>query len=66
MNAVKQFVTNPKQVRKALAALVASIVLGVATKVLPHGVGDWLQVLQPILVAYGVWKVPANDTPQAS
>lgn len=65
MNAVKHFMTNPKQVRKALAALVATALLGVGAKVLPEGVGTWLNVLQPILVAYGVWKVPNDPAAEA-
>ena len=64
VKAVKQFVTNPAQVRKAIAALVASALLGVSAKVLPDAVGTWLNVLQPILVAYGVWHVP-NEAEEA-
>lgn len=61
MNAVKQFITNPKKIRKAIAALVASALLGVSAKVVPDQVGTWLNVLQPVLVAYGVWRVPNED-----
>jgi hypothetical protein len=58
VKAVKQFVTNPAQVRKALVALVACIGIAVAKGVVPEVVGTYLTVLQPLLVAYGVWKVP--------
>lgn len=63
MNAVKHFVTNPKQVRKATTALVACVAIGVAKGVLPHAVDVWLSVAQPLLVAYGVWRVPNDQAP---
>lgn len=64
MNTVKDFITNPKQVRKAIVALVACLGIAVAKGVLPEAVDTWLTILQPILVAYGVWKVP-NDPQEA-
>jgi hypothetical protein len=61
VKAVKQFVTNPAQVRKAVVALVACLGIAVAKGVLPEAVDTWLTVLQPLLVAYGVWRVPNAD-----
>lgn len=61
MKAVKQFFKNPKQVRKALVCLVACVMLAVAQGVLPHQVAVYVQVLQPLLVTYGVWRVPNED-----
>jgi hypothetical protein len=54
---------KPAEIKKSLAALIACIFLGVGAHLLPHAVSDWIQVLQPILVAYGVWQAPANESP---
>lgn len=64
VQAVKQFFTNPAQVRKAIVALVACLGIAVAKGVLPETVDTWLNILQPALVAYGVWKVP-NESEEA-
>jgi len=61
MNAVKRLFTNPKEARKAIAALVSGLGLLVAEKVLPGSVGVWLQAAQPLLVAYGVWQIKNAD-----
>lgn len=61
MKKVKSYLSNPAQIRKALAAFLACVLLGVGAHVLPAVVGHWLTVLQPILVAYGVWQAPEND-----
>ena len=58
MKAVKHYLSNPAQVRKMLMALVSCVVLAVGSHLLPAVVGDWLQIAQPLLVAYGVYKVP--------
>lgn len=58
MNAIKHFLKSPKEVRKASTALVACIGLAVAHHVVPSQVGTYITVLEPLLVAYGVWKVP--------
>ena len=63
MNAVKRLFTNPKEARKAIAALVASLSFLVAEKALPGSVGVWLQAAQPLLVAYGVWQIKNADAP---
>lgn len=63
MNKVKSYLSNPAQIRKALAAFLACVLLGVGAHVLPAVVGHWLTVLQPILVAYGVWQAPNGEVP---
>lgn len=60
MKAVKHYLSNPAQMRKAVMALVSCVVLAVGAHLLPAVVGHWLEVAQPLLVAYGVYKVP-ND-----
>lgn len=60
MDSIKKYLSNPKQIRKAIVALVACALLAVAEGLLPSVVATWIHVLQPLLVAYGVWQVP-ND-----
>jgi len=57
MKAIKGFFTNPAKVRKSITALVASALLLVTSHQLPDVVGLWIAGFQPLLVAYGVWKV---------
>jgi hypothetical protein len=54
---------KPAEIKKSLAALVSCALLAVAGHLLPGAVGEWIQVLQPLLVGYGVWQVPANEAP---
>jgi hypothetical protein len=54
---------KPAEIKKSLAALVSCALLAVAGHLLPGVVGQWIQVLQPFLVAYGVWQAPANEAP---
>jgi hypothetical protein len=65
MNKVKSYLSNPAQIRKALVALLSCVLLGVGAHVLPAAVGHWLEILQPLLVAYGVWQAP-NAAPAPS
>lgn len=55
---------NPKVYRKAVAALIACLVLAVARGLLPADVKTWLDVLSPLLIALGVYAAPANDEPK--
>lgn len=58
---IKHLVANPKEARKAATALVTSAVLLTGSHLLPGQVGVWLQALQPLLLFYGVWRVPNAD-----
>jgi len=58
MKAFKGFCANPANVRKSIAAFVASALLLVASNQLPAVVGAWIAGFQPLLVAYGVWQIP--------
>ena len=57
MKAIKGFFANPANVRKSIGAFVSSALLLVASHQLPDVVGLWIAGFQPLLVAYGVWKV---------
>lgn len=65
MDQIKKYLSNPKQIRKAIVALVACIMLAVAQGLVPDQVSVWINVLQPLLVAYGVYRVPNADDPEA-
>lgn len=58
MDQIKKYLSNPAQIRKALVALIACIMLAVAQGLLPDAISEWVKVLQPLLIAYGVWQVP--------
>lgn len=60
MDTVKEFLHNPAYLRKAVAALVASVLSLVAAQLLPDAVAVWVYALQPLFVAAGVVVVPAN------
>lgn len=52
---------DPKVYRKAVAALIACVLLAVARGVLPDEVKVWVDVLSPLLVALGVYAAPKNE-----
>lgn len=52
---------NPKVYRKAIAALVATLVLAVTRGLLPEDVKVYIDVLSPVFVALGVYAAPANS-----
>jgi hypothetical protein len=54
---------KPAEIKKSLAALISCALLAVAGHLLPGAVGQWIQVLQPLLVAYGVYAAPRNVHP---